>query len=40
MLDSEVDSFLEISIKTSNAAENIESYIQNIAAPRTDDPII
>ena len=37
---SEVDKLFKILIKTSNAAEYIESETQNIEAPRTDDPII
>ena len=40
MLGSEVDNFIKILIKTSNAAENIKSDIQNTKPPRTDDPII
>ena len=40
MMGSKVDNFLKILIKTSNATEFIESDIQNIEAPRTDDPII
>ena len=40
MLGSEVDYFLKILIKTSNAAENIELDIQNTEPPRTDDRII
>ena len=39
-MGSEVDNFLKNFIKTSNAVEFIESGIQNIEAPRTDDPII
>ena len=31
---------IQILIKMSNAAENIESGIQNTKPPRTDDPII
>ena len=40
MMGFEVDNFLKNFIKTSNAAEFIESDIQNIEAPSTDDPII
>ena len=40
MLGSEVDKPSKIFIKTSNATEYIELYIQNIEAPRTDDTII
>ena len=40
LLGSDVDKLSKILIKTSNAAEFIESDIQNIEAPRTDDPII
>ena len=40
LLGSMVDKISEILIKTSNVAEYIESDIQNIEAPRTDDPII
>ena len=40
MLGSEVDKSFEILIKTSNAVEYIESDIQTIEAPRTDDPIV
>ena len=36
----EVDKPSEIFIKTSNATEYIKSDIQNIKAPRKDDPII
>ena len=39
-LGSEVDELSKILIKTSSAEENIESNIQNIEAPRTDDLII
>ena len=37
---SEVDKISKILIKTSNAADYIESDTQNIKAPRIDDPII
>ena len=40
MLGSEVDKPSKILIKTLNAAKYIESDIQNIEAPKTDDPII
>ena len=40
LLCSDVDKPREILIKTSNAAEYIESDIQNIEAPLIDDPII
>ena len=40
MLCSEVDKLSEISIKTLNAAEFIESDIQNIETPIIDNPII
>ena len=41
LLGSEADKPSKIfCIKTLNAAEYIESDIQNIEAPRTDDPII
>ena len=40
LLGFEVNNFLKILIKTSNAMEFIESDIQNIEASRTDDPII
>ena len=40
MLGSEVNKLFKILIKTSNAAKFIESDIQNIEAPRIDDPII
>ena len=40
MLGSEVDKVSQILIKTSNAAEYSELDIQNIKAPRIDDPII
>ena len=40
LLGSEVDKLSKIFIKTSNAAENIESDIQNTELPRTDDLII
>ena len=40
VLGSEVDKLSEILIKTSNAAKYIELDIQNIKAPRIDDPII
>ena len=40
LLGSEVDNFMKFLIKTSNAIEFIESDIQNIEAPRIDDPII
>ena len=40
VLGYEVDKNFEILIKTLNAAELIESDIQNIEAPRIDDPII
>ena len=36
----DVHKFSNILIKTSNAAKYIESNIQNIEAPRTDDHII
>ena len=36
----EVDKISKILIKVSNAAEYIDLVIQNIEAPRTDDPII
>ena len=36
----EVDKLSKILIKISNAAEFFKSDIQNIEAPRTDDPII
>ena len=36
----EVDTIFEFFIKTLNAAEYIESDVQNIEASRTDDPII
>ena len=39
MLGSEVYKLSKILIKTSNRAEYIESDIQNIEAPRIDDPI-
>ena len=39
LLGSEVDKLFKFSIKTSNAAKNIESEIQNTKPPRTDDPI-
>ena len=38
-LDSEVDKIFEILIKTSNVTKYIESDIQNIETPRTDDSI-
>ena len=40
LLGSEVDKSYKILIKTSNVTEHIESNIQIIEAPRTDDPII
>ena len=40
LLGSDVDKLSEILIKTSNVVEFIESDIQNIEAPRTDDTII
>ena len=40
LLGSKVDKLSNIFIKTSNAMEYIESDIQNIEAPRVDDPII
>ena len=40
MLASKVDKPSKILIKISNTAEYIESNIQNIKAPRIDDPII
>ena len=40
LLGFEVDKPFKILIKTSNATEYIELDIQNIEAPRTDDPII
>ena len=40
LLGSKVDKPSEISIKISNSVEYIESDIQNIEAPRIDDPII
>ena len=40
VLGSEVDKLYEILIKTSNAAEYIESDIQNIEVPRIDDHMI
>ena len=40
MLGFEIDNFMKFFIKTSNTTEFIESDIQNIEAPRTDDPII
>ena len=40
LLGSEVDKPSKILIKTSNAVEYIELDIQDIEAPRTDDPII
>ena len=39
-MGSEVDELSKILIKTSNTAEFIESDVQNIEAPRTDDHII
>ena len=39
-MGSEVDNFLKKFIKTSNVTEFIESGIQNIEVPKTDDPII
>ena len=36
----EVDKSYKSLIKTSNAMEYIESDIQNIEPPRTDDPVI
>ena len=39
-MGSEVDKLSKILIKTANAAENIESDIQNTELPRIDDPII
>ena len=39
VLGYEVDKLSQILIKTLNVAEFIESDIQNIEAPRTDDPI-
>ena len=36
----EVDKISKILIKASNTAEYIDLVIQNIEAPRTDDPII
>ena len=39
-MGSEVDKLSEILIKTLNVTEFIESDIQNIKPPRTDDPII
>ena len=40
MLDFEVDKPSKFCIKTSNAAEYIESDVQKILAPRIDDLII
>ena len=40
MLGYQVDMPFEISIKTLNAMEYIESNVQNIEAPRTEYPII
>ena len=40
VLGCEVDKLYEILIKTSNATKYIESDIQKIEAPRTDNPII
>ena len=40
MLGFDVDKLSKFFIKTSNAAEYIELDIQNIKAPRIDDPII
>ena len=39
MLGSGVDKLSQILFKTSNAAENMESDIQNTSPPRTYDPI-
>ena len=39
-LGSEVDRRSEFSIKTSNTMKYMKSDIQNIEAPRIDDPII
>ena len=40
LLGSEVNKLSKIYIKTSNTAEYIESDVQNIKAPRTNDPTI
>ena len=40
LLGSKVDKLSKILIKIWNVAEFLESDIQNIEAPRTDDPII
>ena len=40
VLGSEVDKLSKILIKNLNVGEYIESYIQNIEALRTNDPII
>ena len=40
LLSFEVNKPSKILIKTSNAAKYIESDIQNIEVPRTDDPIL
>ena len=40
VLGFEIEKLSKILIKTSNIAEYIESDIQNIKTPRTDDPII
>ena len=40
MLGSEVNKLSKISIKTSNVVEYFESDVQNIEAPRIEDPII
>ena len=40
MMGSKVDKSSKILIKTSNVVEYIELDVQNIEAPRTDDPII
>ena len=40
VVGTKVDKPLKILIKTSNATEYIESYIQNIEASRVDDPIM
>ena len=40
MMGSKVDKLSKILIKTSNATKYVESYVQNIEAPRTNDPIV
>ena len=40
VLGSQVNKPSQILMKTSNVMEYIESYIQNIEAPRTYDPIV